>query len=185
MTISANNLVDTTGIQIKDAFVVIIKTAWNETIVNALEAGCIEVLKQNSITYKTITVPGAFEIPFIIHKYWQHIEVEAENDLLDEEFLFEIEEGEKFKPKKIIFPDAFIALGCIIKGDTAHFDYVCSGVTQGLMQLNTSLPVPSINGVLTVNSNTQAEERIGGVHGHKGKEAAAAAIKMIALVKGL
>ena len=77
--------------------------------------------------------------------------------------------------------DAFIALGCVIKGDTPHFDYVCKAVTDGVTQLNLSLPVPTIFGVLTVNTEEQANERIGGKHGHKGEEAAVTALKMIAL----
>jgi 6,7-dimethyl-8-ribityllumazine synthase len=182
MTESINKLTDTTGILLMDAFVVIIKTEWNATIVNELEAGCIKILEANKVAYKTITVPGAFELPFAVNKYWQNLVTVAEDDLLDEEFLAEIEAVEKFKPKKIVFPNAFITLGCVIKGDTPHFDYVCNGVTQGIMQLNTTLPVPTIYGVLTVNTNEQAQERIGGKHGHKGEEAAAAAIKMIAVV---
>jgi 6,7-dimethyl-8-ribityllumazine synthase len=182
MTESINKLTDTTGIQLKDAFVVIIKTEWNAAIVNELEIGCIKILEANKVAYKTIAVPGAFELPFAVNKYWQNLVTVAEDDLLDEEFLAEIEAVEKFKPKKIVFPSAFITLGCVIKGDTPHFDYVCAGVTQGIMQLNTTLPVPTIYGVLTVNTHEQAEERMGGKHGHKGEEAAAAAIKMIALV---
>ena len=103
--------------------------------------------------------------------------------MLDEDFLLEIKELDKFTPKKIVYPSAFIALGCVIKGDTPHFDYVCAGVTQGIANLNTQLPVPSIFGVLTVNTNAQAEERLGGINGHKGEEAAAAAIKMINLYR--
>ena len=72
-------------------------------------------------------------------------------------------------------------MGCVIKGDTPHFEYVCSSITQGITQLNLQLPVPVIFGVLTVNNDQQALERLGGIHGHKGKEAAATAIKMIAL----
>ncbi len=185
MTVSTSKLTDTTGIQLQDAFVVIVKTEWNAKNVDVLEAGCIKVLDANNVKHKTIIVPGAFELPFAINKYWQNLVVLAENDLLDEEFLADIEAVEKFKPKKIIFPNAFIALGCVIKGDTPHFDYVCAGVTQGLMQLNTSLPVPTIYGVITVNSQAQAEERMGGAHGHKGEEAAAAAVKMIAMVEQL
>ena len=75
--------------------------------------------------------------------------------------------------------DAFIALGCVIRGDTPHFDYVCKAVTDGVVQLNLLLPVPTIFGVLTVDNEEQAKERIGGRHGHKGEEAAITAIKMI------
>ncbi len=185
MAVSAQNLTYTTGIQLKDAFVVILKTEWNAGIVDELENGCIRILKENKVAFKTITVPGAMELPFAVNKYWQHVKELEEDDLLDEEFLLEIEKLDKFKPKKIVFPDAFITLGCVIKGDTPHFDYVCAGVTQGIMQLNTSLPIPTIFGVLTVSDNEQANERIGGKHGHKGEEAAAAAIKMMAMVDGL
>ncbi|RYF84866.1 MAG: 6,7-dimethyl-8-ribityllumazine synthase, partial [Chitinophagaceae bacterium] len=64
-----------------------------------------------------------------------------------------------------------------------HFEYVCNAVTQGVAQLNLQLPVPSIFGVLTVNTQAQADERTGGIHGHKGEEAAATALKMIALLQ--
>jgi 6,7-dimethyl-8-ribityllumazine synthase len=59
-------------------------------------------------------------------------------------------------------------LGCVIRGDTPHFDYVCKAVTDGVVQLNLLLPVPTIFGVLTVDNELQATERIGGKHGHKG-----------------
>ena len=73
-------------------------------------------------------------------------------------------------------------MGCIIKGDTPHFEYVCNAVTNGVGLLNIQLPVPIIFGVLTVNTQEQADERTGGIHGHKGEEAAATALKMIALL---
>ena len=158
MAAGSDKLTDTTGIRIKkDAFVVIIKTEWNAAIVKRLEIGCIGVLKENNISYKIVEVPGAFEIPFTIKHYWENA-VSAK-------------------------PDEFIALGCVIRGDTPHFDQVCNGVTQGLMQLNLELPAPILNGVLTVNTEIQADERTGGNHGHKGKECAAAAIKMIAFTQ--
>ncbi len=145
-----------TGIQFKsDAFVVIIKTSWNASILDALELGCINVLESQKVAYKVINVPGAFEIPFAIQKTW--------HSSLDNK------------------PSAFIALGCIIKGDTPHFDYVCKAVTDGVLQLNLQLPIPTIFGVLTVDNEQQALERIGGIHGHKGEEAAITALKMIEL----
>lgn len=157
MASGTHKLTDTTGIQIRDAFVVIVKTEWNEHVVSVLEQGCIEVLKENNIRWKVIEVPGAFEIPFAVKHCWQNSGLKK--------------------------PAAFITLGCVIRGDTPHFDYVCEGVTQGVMRLNLHLPVPVIFGVLTVNDQQQADERIGGKHGHKGKECAAAAIKMIALAQ--
>ena len=173
MTVSTNKLTDTTGIQLKDAFVVIVKTEWNAHVVDVLEEGCIKVLKDNAVKYKTIIVPGAFEIPFAVNKYWQAL-MDAEPDFFETKKV-------QTAIKEVQYPDAFIALGCVIKGDTPHFDYVCAGVTQGIMQLNITLSVPVIYGLLTVNSQTQADERMGGSQGHKGEEAAAAAIKMIAL----
>ncbi len=158
MTVSSDKLTDTTGIQLKKgAFVVIVKTEWNAHVVSILEEGCKEVLEANNVRYKVLEVPGAFEIPFAVKKFWCV-------SIYDK-------------------PDAFITLGCVIKGATPHFDYVCQGVTQGIMHLNTTLPIPVIYGVLTVNDQLQADERTGGRDGHKGKEAAAAAIKMIALAQ--
>ena len=87
------------------------------------------------------------------------------------------------KPKKK--PDAFIAFGCVIKGDTPHFEYVCRSVTDGITTLNLTLPVPTIFGVLTVNTEEQARERIGGIHGHKGEEAAEAAMRMISFSRSV
>ena len=143
------------GILRKSACVVLVKTEWNAAIVDELEKGCrakLEELQVKKII--TVVVPGAFEIPFAVKNYWEN----------------------KRKKKK---PDAFIALGCIIRGDTPHFDYVCKAVTDGVVQLNLLLPVPTIFGVLTVDNEEQARERIGGRHGHKGEEAAITAVKMI------
>lgn len=139
---------------IKDAFVLIVKTEWNAAIVNKLEMGAKKILTQQGIKFKTITVPGAVEIPFTVK---QHYTYSTE------------------------FPDAYIVLATIIRGDTPHFDYVCKTITDGVLQLNLSLNVPVIFGVLTVENQQQAIERIGGKHGHKGEEAAITAIKMIML----
>ncbi|HJV18491.1 MAG TPA: 6,7-dimethyl-8-ribityllumazine synthase [Sediminibacterium sp.] len=139
---------------IEDAFVVIVKTEWNSHIINALEKGARKILKANGARSKTITVPGAFELPFAVKNHYAY-------------------------SKKM--PDAYITLGTIIQGDTPHFDYVCKAVTDGVLQLNLSIDVPVIFGVLTVLNEEQALERIGGKHGHKGEEAAVTALKMIAL----
>lgn len=158
MSTSASNLYNTTGIQLpKDAFIVIVRTEWNAPSVDKLEAGCKKVLEENDVSFQVITIPGAFEIAFAIKSYW---------------------DAHKYKNGK---PHAFIALGCVIKGDTPHFDYVCKAATDGVVQLNFLLPVPTIFGVLTVNSQEQIDERTGGIHGHKGEEAAVTALKMIGL----
>jgi 6,7-dimethyl-8-ribityllumazine synthase len=142
----------------KDAFVVIVKTEWNNTIVDKLEAGAVKILEQEGIECKTLTVPGAVEIPFAIKAY-------AESNQKD--------------------ADAFISLGAVIRGDTPHFDYVCQSVTDGILSLNMMLDVPVIFGVLTVNDEQQALDRTGGIHGNKGEEAAVTAIKMITLNREL
>jgi len=147
-----------TGIlNVRDACIVLVKTEWNAAIADELEKGAIaELQKQKVKKIITIIVPGAVEISFAIKSFWENSE----------------------KKKR---PDAFIALGCIIRGDTPHFDYVCKAITDGVVQLNLRLAVPTIFGVLTVDNEEQAKERIGGKHGHKGEEAAITALKMISL----
>lgn len=155
--VSNSKLLNTeAGIPKRDACIVLVKTEWNAVIVDELERGCREKLELYKVKKViTITVPGAFEIPFAIKNYWENA-------------------GKKKKP------DAFVALGCVIRGDTPHFDYICKAVTEGVLHLNLSLPVPTIFGILTVDNEMQANERIGGAHGHKGEEAAVTAIKMMA-----
>ena len=74
--------------------------------------------------------------------------------------------------------DAVIVIGCVIQGETKHFDFVCEGVTQGIKDLNVQTDVPVIFCVLTDNNEQQSIDRSGGIHGNKGTEAAVAAIKM-------
>lgn len=83
------------------------------------------------------------------------------------------------------FADAIIAFGAVIRGGTPHFDYVCKSVTEGITYLNATQDVPVIFGVLTLDNEVQAWERLGGAHGHKGEEAAIAALKMIQLKRNL
>ena len=142
--------------EIEDAFVVIVKTEWNPNIVDRLEEGAVRILNGQKIAFKTIIVPGAFEIPYAIKSYQANATIKA---------------------------DAFIAFGTVIRGDTPHFDYVCKAVTEGIVALNLQLDAPVIFGILTVDNEQQAIERVGGIHGHKGEEAGVAALKMIALQK--
>jgi 6,7-dimethyl-8-ribityllumazine synthase len=72
-------------------------------------------------------------------------------------------------------------LGCVIQGETRHFDFICDAVAHGITQLNIDFSLPVVFGVLTPNNMKQAQERAGGKHGNKGEEAAATAIKMLAL----
>src|SRR3954467_15746224 len=123
--------------EIKDAFIVIVKTEWNAHIVNELESGTKNILQQSQINYTVLTVPGAVEIPFAIKNY---------------------------AASKQRVADAFIALGTVIRGDTPHFDYVCKYVTDGILNLNLLLNEPVVFGILTVNNEQQALERVGGEH---------------------
>jgi 6,7-dimethyl-8-ribityllumazine synthase len=145
--------------KLKNASIVIVRTEWNAGIVDELFSGCKKVLEEKKIGFRDLIVPGAFEIPFAIRKFWEL--------------------------SKKSRPEAFIALGCVIKGDTPHFEFVCRGVTDGIIALNLQLPVPVIFGVLTVDNVEQAKERIGGIHGHKGEEAADTALKMISYSRSL
>jgi 6,7-dimethyl-8-ribityllumazine synthase len=134
--------------------VAIIAARWNEEIVEELLAGCLRQLEKLGASRKKIEVhrvPGAYELPY------------AARMLAGEK---------KF--------DAVICLGCVIRGDTPHFDYVAGECARGIMQVNLLGICPVIFGVLTVNTDQQARERIGGKHGHNGERAADAAAEMIA-----
>jgi 6,7-dimethyl-8-ribityllumazine synthase len=148
----------TTGTLPKGACVVIVRTEWNADTIDKLEEGCKKVLEEQQVpNVHSITVPGAFEIPFAVKAYWNSFAGTA---------------GE---------PHAFIALGCVLRGGTPHFEYVCKAVTDGIVALNLQLPVPVVFGVLTLDNQQQANERTGGIHGHKGEEAAITAVKMMVL----
>jgi 6,7-dimethyl-8-ribityllumazine synthase len=141
------------------ACVVLVRTEWNAAIVDELEKGCRKKLDEFSVkNIVTVTVPGAVEIPFAVKAYWENKSGNINTR-----------------------PHAFITLGCVIKGDTPHFEYVCKAVVDGVTQLNLMLDVPTVFGVLTVENQQQAIERIGGRHGHKGEECAITALAMIAL----
>lgn len=147
-----------TGILNKDACVLIVRTEWNAAIVDELQNGCVAELEKAGVKrIRIITVPGAVEIPFTVKHLWTNT-------------------------RKKDRPHAIITLGCVLRGDTPHFEYVCNMVSDGILHLNLTLPVPVVFGVLTVDSQQQAEARIGGEHGHKGQEAALTALKMITLM---
>jgi 6,7-dimethyl-8-ribityllumazine synthase len=147
-----------TGILSRDACIVIVHTQWNSQTVDKLLEGCTRILRQYEMSnYKVVSVPGAFEIPFIIKNFWDNYQNKFEK------------------------PQVFIALGCVLRGGTPHFDYVCRAITDGVLQLNLTLPVPTIFGVLTVDTQQQADERTGGIHGNKGEEAALTALRMLTL----
>lgn len=136
--------------------IAIVATEWNEKIVKEQINGAKRVA---AIAKATISqecyVPGSFELTFACKHLWKT------------HFLL---------PSK---PDAIIAFGAVIRGGTPHFDYVCKSVVEGLTILNIKLPIPIIFGVLTLDNEAQAWERLGGAHGHKGEEAMITALKMI------
>ncbi|TWV99494.1 6,7-dimethyl-8-ribityllumazine synthase [Chitinophaga pinensis] len=163
MSIHNQSLLNDAGIlQSEDASIVIVYTEWNDAVINELVAGCDRSLAQYNVSkVSKVVVPGAFELPFACKQYWERTKGTHRQ------------------------PGAIIAFGCVIRGETPHFDYVCKGVTEGLMQLNLDLPVPVIFGILTVDNMQQAQDRLGGIHGHKGEEAAITALKMISMMRQL
>lgn len=134
----------------------IVYTEWNDKIIAEQIAGAQRIAAQtgNEIC-KQIKVPGCFELPFACKAMYEASIHDTEG------------------------PNAIIAFGAVIRGGTPHFDYVCKAATEGINQLNLTLPIPVIFGVLTLDNEAQAWERLGGVHGHKGEEAMIAALKMI------
>ncbi|MCF8227191.1 MAG: 6,7-dimethyl-8-ribityllumazine synthase [Bacteroidales bacterium] len=133
----------------------IVVSEWNEEITAAMAEGAIETLKKHGAVEENIhliTVPGSFELIF----------------------------GSRLLAEKHAL-DAVIAIGCIIQGETRHFDFICQGVTQGMAELNLEYDIPFIFGVLTTQNQPQAIDRAGGKHGNKGNEAAITAIKMAGL----
>lgn len=152
------SLLDTSTLShIAGARVAIVYTEWNDKITAEQVAGATRVLQQHGLTAShQIVVPGCFELPFACKQLW---DVTAGNGATA--------------------PEAIIAFGAVIRGGTPHFDYVCQAATDGITQLNVTLPIPVIFGVLTLDNEAQAWERLGGAHGHKGEEAAITALKMI------
>ena len=135
----------------------IVYAEWNEEITHALRDGAVKTLRDNGVNEEDITVasvPGSFELIFGA--------------------------SQMVKSGKY---DAVIAIGCVIRGDTPHFDYICEGVTAGLSKLNVEYDVPVIFGLITTNTLLQAQERSGGRLGNKGDECAVTALHMIAQFK--
>jgi len=137
----------------------IVVAEWNEKITAALLEGALATLGKHGVKRENIqikTVPGSFELPFGAR-------------LVAEQFS----------------PHAVICLGCVIQGETRHFDYICQGVTMGIAELNLDYDIPFIYGILTTDDLQQALDRAGGKHGNKGDEAAVTALKMSAMANGL
>ena len=137
--------------------VLIVEARYYEDISDKLLAGAVAVLEGAGATYDRITVPGSLEVPPAIAM------------ALD-----------AAKAKRKVY-DGVVALGCVIQGETYHFDLVANESARGLMDLAMNRQIPLGNGILTVDNEAQAYARLGGDHGHKGTQAARAALTMIAL----
>ena len=143
--------------QVKGKSVGIITSQWNGEITENMRKGAVETLLDCGILPEDILqwqVPGAFEL---------------------------VNGAKRMLLSKSV--DAIIVIGCVIQGETKHFDFVCQGVTQGIAYLNATQPVPVIFCWLTDNTLQQSIDRSGGKHGNKGIEAAITAIQMIDLEK--
>lgn len=134
----------------------VIVSQFNQEITDKLKDGAIQRLKDANISENDIAlfqVPGAIEIPLVAKL---------------------VAESKKFH--------AIICLGAVIRGDTSHYDYVCQQVSFGCQRVMLDFNIPVIFGVLTTETEEQALDRVGGKAGHKGIEAADAAIAMVELV---
>jgi 6,7-dimethyl-8-ribityllumazine synthase len=132
---------------------------WNDEVTGALVRGAVETLKKHGTKDENIRVkhvPGSFELTLGGQLFAENTDV-----------------------------DAVLLLGCVIQGETRHFDFICEGVSQGATHLNIKFNLPVIFGVLTTDNQQQALDRAGGKHGNKGDEAAITAIKMVALQRDL
>ena len=140
----------------------IVVSEWNTEITEGLWQGAFDALidcgalKENIVRWN---VPGTFELTYGAARMSKSIY--ADSGMLD----------------------AIIVIGCVIQGETKHFDFVCEGVTQGIKDLNLNGDIPVIFCVLTDNNRQQSIDRSGGKHGNKGTEAAVTAIKMATLRK--
>jgi 6,7-dimethyl-8-ribityllumazine synthase len=158
MSTAEHNLSDNSANGVADIATMrfgIVVSEWNPEVTEALLKGAYNTLIREGATPDQITVvhvPGSFELTF----------------------------GAKIVSEKGNV-DAVIALGCVVRGDTPHFDYVCQSVRQGITHLNLTKSIPVIFGLLTTDNMQQALDRAGGIYGNKGDEAAVTAIKMIHL----
>lgn len=139
--------------------IAIIASRWNPRILDALIEGARRALLEHGVAGEDIDlvrVPGAWEIP--------------------------VTAGQLAKSRN---HSALIALGCVIRGDTRHYEHVADGCAEGLMRVSLEFGVPVLNGVLAVELHADAEARAGGAHGNKGEEVALAALEMIDLWRQL
>ena len=156
MSSTLKNLSITHDLELKNAFrhkIGIVTAHWNHDITHALWQGCVDELLAQGIQKNNIvnkSVPGSFELIYGAKQ------MSKQKDL-----------------------SAIICLGCIIQGETPHFDFIAQAVANGLAQLNIELDIPVVFGVITTLNMQQALDRAGGKHGNKGIEAAYTAISLV------
>jgi 6,7-dimethyl-8-ribityllumazine synthase len=139
--------------------IAIVVSRWNAEITNALKKGAEDALIEMGVPITNIVthfVPGTFELPLGSQYIGQNSQI-----------------------------DAVLALGCVIQGETRHFDFICDATANGIMNVGLTLNKPVIFGVLTTQNLSQAKDRAGGIHGNKGVEAAVTAIQMLELKQRL
>jgi 6,7-dimethyl-8-ribityllumazine synthase len=141
--------------------ILIVEARYYVGISDELLTGAKKTLDEAGATYDVITVPGALEIPATI--------------------AMAVSAAERRKQPY----DGAVALGCVIQGETYHFDIVSNESARGLMDLSIDLQLPLGNGILTVDDELQAKARLGGDHGHKGADAARTALVMVRLARSL
>lgn len=142
--------------KVEQAPIAIVVSRFNHEITDELLKGCVERLYELEIQSENIVVlyvPGCVEIPLAAQRFAHSKKYEA-----------------------------VIALGSVIRGETSHYDYVCSQVSQGCQRVMLDEKIPVVFGVLTTENSDQAKARVGGNHGHKGREAADVAIEMISVL---
>ncbi|UXI67760.1 6,7-dimethyl-8-ribityllumazine synthase [Tahibacter amnicola] len=138
-----------------DARFAIVASRWNPRIVDVLVEGAERALTANGVAASAIDVirvPGAWEIPIAA----AHLAAGGKHA-------------------------AILALGCVVRGDTRHYEHVADGCAQGLMRVALDHRLPVLNGVLAVERHEDAQARAGGAHGNKGEEVALAAVEMVDL----
>ncbi len=142
-------------VHVKGLHIAVVTAEWNANVTFAMEEACIDTLLKHGVEEECILrqrVAGSFELPFVAKQYILQKNV-----------------------------DAVICIGCIIQGETRHFDFIAQAVSMGIMNVGLECNVPVIFGVLTTNNMQQAVERSGGIHGNKGVEAAVACLKLLAI----
>lgn len=147
------------GHSFENTKVAIVVASWNEDVTEALYIGALQSLLEHGVKKENIvrkTVPGSFELS--LGALW----MAEQTDI-----------------------DAVICIGCVIQGDTPHFDYICQGVSYGITEAGLRTRKPVIFGVLTTLNKQQALERAGGKFGNKGEEAAITALEMLAVQTSL